>query len=253
MKISHTTARLARLAASAAFVLATGHAHASIVIAGTRVIYPATESEVTLKLSNEGQAPALVQVWTDKGDPALTPSEEGGPFLVTPPIARVDPRKSQTLRIAYTGAPLPQDRESVFWLNVLEIPPKPDANATDMNALQFAFRSRIKLFFRPARLPGQSGQAPGQVTWRIVDKAGAQNLEARNPSAYHVTFLMIDIGGGNARAPAVEAGVMLAPGETRLLPLKGKAATPVGTVRYDAVNDHGGVISGEATLQRGDR
>ncbi|CAB3653897.1 fimbria/pilus periplasmic chaperone [Achromobacter pestifer] len=251
MKANYATTTLARMAAFAAIVLAMGHAQASIVIAGTRVVYPANESEVTLKLSNEGQNPALVQVWTDKGDPSLTPSEEGGPFLVTPPIARVDPQKSQTLRIAYTGMPLPQDRESVFWLNVLEIPPKPDADAADVNALQFAFRSRIKLFFRPAKLPGQPGEAPAQVAWRVVVKAGTQHLEVRNPSAYHVSFSTIDIGSGNART-SIDAGLMLAPGETRLLPMKGKAASSTEKVRYEAVNDYGGVISGEATLQQGE-
>jgi chaperone protein EcpD len=50
-------------------------AHASVVIAGTRVVYNATDSEVTLKLSNVGKSPALAQVWLDKGDPKVDPSK----------------------------------------------------------------------------------------------------------------------------------------------------------------------------------
>ncbi|MEN5285901.1 fimbria/pilus periplasmic chaperone [Stenotrophomonas lactitubi] len=242
MKADSAATFLMRAFTFAVVLLVMEHAQASIVIAGTRVVYPAGESEVTLKLSNEGDSPALVQVWTDRGDPALTPTEEGGPFLVTPPIARVDPEKGQTLRIAYTGEPLPQDRESVFWLNVLEIPPKQDAGGADTNALQFAFRSRIKLFFRPIKLLGQPFDAPSKVAWRIADSGGLQNLEARNASAYHVTFTVINIGGSSV----TNDGVMLAPGEIRLLPLKDKAAA--GTVRYEAINDYGGVIAGEAAL-----
>src|SRR5215475_3561481 len=49
-------------------------AEASVVIAATRVIYDANESEVTLKLSNEGQSPALVQSWIDAGDVRGAPS-----------------------------------------------------------------------------------------------------------------------------------------------------------------------------------
>lgn len=37
---------------------------------------------------------------------------------------------------------LPVDRESVFWLNVKEIPKK----SAEENVLQIAVRSRIKLF-----------------------------------------------------------------------------------------------------------
>ncbi|PJI52023.1 molecular chaperone EcpD, partial [Methylobacterium radiotolerans] len=59
----------------------------------------------------------------------------------------------------HTGEPMPQDKESVFWLNVLEIPPKDKAN---QNLLQMAFRSRIKLFYRPAGLKGKAEDAPSQ-------------------------------------------------------------------------------------------
>jgi hypothetical protein len=50
-------------------------AHASVVINGTRVIYPSDEREVTVKLSNEGSLPALVQAWLDDGDPRALPQD----------------------------------------------------------------------------------------------------------------------------------------------------------------------------------
>ncbi len=50
---------------------------------------------------------------------------------------------------------LPKDRESVFWFNVLEVPPKPDAaTVANQSLLQLAFRTRIKLFYRPEALKG---------------------------------------------------------------------------------------------------
>src|SRR5471030_1759277 len=106
------------------FCLVSVSSWASIVITGTRVIYPSTEKEVTVKLNNVGVSPVLVQSWIDNGDVNAKPENISVPFILTPPINRVEQGKGQTLRINYTGTPLPVNKESVFWLNVLEIPAK---------------------------------------------------------------------------------------------------------------------------------
>lgn len=234
--------------AAAALTAAAIPAAASVVISGTRVVYPAGDQEVTVKLSNEGKTPALVQVWADSGDAGTGPSEATAPFLITPPVSRIDPEKGQTLRVTYTGEPLPQDRESVFWLNVLEIPPKPsDADAA--NHLQFAFRSRIKVFFRPSQLPGKAVDAPAQMVWSLDGEASGYSLSVHNPSAYHVTFTTIQTAAGGDRASFDDA-LMVAPGETRQVPLKGKLLAPANVqVRYEAVNDYGGLVVGEASTR----
>ena len=54
--------------------MSAGRAQASVVITGTRVIYPEMEREVTVKLNNDGNTPALVQVWLDDGNPKTLPS-----------------------------------------------------------------------------------------------------------------------------------------------------------------------------------
>ena len=74
--------------------------HAEIILHGTRVIYPSDAREVTLQVSNNGSKPSLVQAWIDDGDPKSTPDQSKVPFMITPPISRVDPTKSQSLRIS---------------------------------------------------------------------------------------------------------------------------------------------------------
>ncbi|MDR3429861.1 fimbria/pilus periplasmic chaperone [Silvimonas sp.] len=220
-------------------------AQASVVIAGTRVIYNAQDSEVTIKLSNNGEKPALTQVWLDKGDPKADPSRIDLPFTITPPMSRIDPAKAQTLRIAYTGEPLPQDKESVFWLNMLEIPPKPMADEAGANHMQLAFRSRIKFFFRPAGLKGSVNDAPGKLTWHVADKGGKQVLQVTNPTLYHVTVIAAAVG-----AAKFDDGDMVAPGGTLDIPLKGHAAAAAGTkVQFTTLNDYGGPVQGEGVLQ----
>lgn len=221
-------------------------AHASVVLAGTRVIVNAVDREATIKLSNEGKFPALTQAWLDTGDASASPTVIEVPFTVTPPIARIDPGKAQTLRIHYTGEPLPGDRESVFWLSVLEIPPKPTAEEMEANKLQLAFRSRIKLFFRPAGLKGHADEAPARIAWRVVKSGHGLALEASNPTAYHVSFSNVDLLDG-AHGATNDAGGMVAPGTTTVFPLAGKVDPDTArTIRYRAINDYGGPIDGEA-------
>ncbi|TPS75937.1 molecular chaperone, partial [Acinetobacter baumannii] len=69
-------------------------AQAEIVIHGTRVIYPSDAREVTLQVSNNGSKPALVQAWIDEGDPKSTPDQSKVPFMIAPPISRVEATKS---------------------------------------------------------------------------------------------------------------------------------------------------------------
>ena len=94
--------------------LIAGSAGASVTVGGTRVVYPLENREVTVKLSNDRAEPSLVQVWMDKGNADAKPGEASAPFVLTPPIFRMDAKKSQTIRMMYTGDALPQDKESVF-------------------------------------------------------------------------------------------------------------------------------------------
>ncbi|WP_447878353.1 fimbria/pilus periplasmic chaperone, partial [Serratia fonticola] len=157
--LTHSTHQICTLAALALF---STHALASVVISGTRVIYPSDAKEVSVKISNVGPSPVLLQSWIDSGDANAKPSAIKVPFVLTPPMNRVEAGKGQTLRISYAGGTLPMDKESVFWLNVLEVPAKSQAK-TDENKLQMAFRTRIKLFYRPASLEGNANDAAKAV------------------------------------------------------------------------------------------
>lgn len=157
---------------------------AGLVITGTRVVYPAGEREVTVKIDNRGNKPVLAQSWVDDGDADAMPETARAPFTITPPINRINPGKGQTLRIMYTGESQPKDKESVFWLNVLEVPPM---NKEKQNQLQMAFRSRIKIFYRPTGLHGDANLAGQSVKWRKV-KGG---VEGSNPTPYYVSLANI--------------------------------------------------------------
>ena len=236
-----------RSLSSLALVVAFGtsymsQAHASVVITGTRVIYPADQREVSVKLNNNGSEPALVQSWIDDGDADAKAKQKPMPFTLLPPVARLDPGKGQTLRLMYTQDPLPKDRESVFFLNVLEIPPRPSTEMQDQNLLQMAFRSRIKIFFRPLGLPGNPNEAPSQVTWQVVKTDGGQGfaLKGENPTAYHVN--LADAAAAFDGTTFRSDGGMIPPLGSQLFPLPEMKSLPAGApdVSFNAIDDYGG-------------
>lgn len=218
-------------------------AWASVVIGGTRVVYPAQEQEVTLKLNNESKTPALIQVWLDDGDERSSPDTAKAPFTVAPPMFRMDGETSQAVRLMYTGEALPADKESLFWVNVLEVPPKAD-NSGERNVLQFAFRTRIKLLFRPAGLRGDLPAAIDGLSWSLVDAADRKGLalQVRNPSAYHVNFAQVGLKTATGTV-GEQGGGMVAPGATAVFPLKDVTQRPAGTLAaaFAVINDFGAV------------
>jgi len=218
-------------------------AMAGVVVNGTRVVYPAQAREVTVQVDNVGDSPSLVQAWVDSGDQAQTAENSDAPFVLTPPISRVEPGRSQALRLVFTGGDLPADRESVFWLNVLDVPPSPQSGAEEQNYLQVAFRSRIKLFYRPQGLAGSANDAPRALRWRFGDGV----LWVSNASAYNVTL---------AEVHAIDAGV------ERILERQGKMIGPqqdlqfkvdgsVEQVRFISINDYGGRAEHTASVDAG--
>jgi chaperone protein EcpD len=231
-----------------AFCAAAPYAAAGVVVDGTRVVYPAAKREVSINIRNPGDTPSLVQAWLDAGDPHAKPGESKVPFVLTPPLFRLDPTKVQSLRLVYTHDPLPENRESLFWLNVLDIPPRAAANSDAPNQLELAFKHRMKVFFRPAGLAGSAADAPARLTWKLRSKDGKLvGIEASNPTAYHVSLVQVTATAGGH--PVTVKADMVDPFASRSFDLTDPVAAPNGTValEYSFVNDYGGDVKATAS------
>lgn len=213
--------------------------YASIVIDGTRVIYQGNKNEVTVSLTNKNTRPVLIQSWIDTGNENTTPEQISVPFVLTPPINRVDPNKGQTIRISYTGVPaLPADKESVYWLNVLEVPAKDKNSSDNKQKLNIVFRTRIKLFYRPEGLAGNSNDAPDSLHWHL----SGQNVTVQNDSKYNITIF--DIHYKNSGISSEADGKMIAPGESQQFTLKN--AGNIDGLSFNTINDYGALINHKA-------
>ncbi|EOC1347374.1 molecular chaperone [Cronobacter turicensis] len=197
-----------------------------IVVGGTRVIYEGNKKEAALSIKNNSAAsPFLLQSWVDNGD-----GKTRGPFMVTPPLFRIEPEEDHELRIAKTGS-LPEDRESLFYLNIRAIPPSsPEA----VNTLKLVVKTRIKLFYRPQALVVDAQTAYQQLKFHLAEG----HLLAENPTPFYMVFDSLKIG-----ATRIQNADMLAPFASQRFALP---ATETGrVVSWRVINDYGGVTKPE--------
>lgn len=224
-------------------------AHAEIVLHGTRVIYPSDAREVSLQLSNNGTAPSLVQAWIDDGNAKSTPDESNVPFIITPPISRVEPTKGQTLRITAlpNASQLNQNKESVFWLNVLDIPPRPEGKKQENNEvlpnnfLQLAIRSRIKFFYRPVNLKETIDISSEKIQWTKNE----ETLHIKNPTPFHITISSIFQEVNGKKIDLLKQGLMLSPFSEDQIKLKN---SNINNMSFIYINDYGGRIEQKIKL-----
>lgn len=198
-------------------------AQAGVEIGGTRVVYDGKMKQATIGINNPDDKPYLIQSWVNK---RADSDDAGEMFVTTPPLFRLEPHSQNSVRIALTGSTLPQDRESVYWLNIKSIP------STDKNAgndLKIAVKNTMKLFYRPAGLPGDPATAYQKVEFKQRDG----KLFAFNPTAYSVSFYDVKING-----VALQDPLMVLPKEEVSL---GSISAKSPEISWRAINDFGGI------------
>ncbi|MHA7848587.1 fimbrial biogenesis chaperone [Serratia sp. D1N4] len=225
------------------------YAQASVILHGTRVIFPGDKQEVSLRTENDNNLPVLVQAWVDDGNSTMSAKMPKTPFVITPPMFRMEPKQGQTLRIIYNGSISVKDRESVFWVNVFEIPPTDAKNRE--NSLQLAFRSRIKLFYRPAELatPKTDDLAKQMQCTGKKESSQMLALSCKNPSPYHLSFSQVNVMVNNKPVMvSLQSFGMIAPFGSLSTKVKVPESTQPVTLSYFLINDQGGAKEYSATL-----
>jgi chaperone protein EcpD len=219
-------------------VLADTRTYAGISLESTRVIYKEGQRDISIKLSNNEKAKnALVQIWMDDGDPDADAGQANIPFLINPPLAKIEAGKAQVVRIAFIGEKLNPKTESVYWLNVLEIPPK----STEPSQLTFAIRSRVKFFYRPKAIQALEPLNPATLQWTWNANNDSIKLQALNASAFHwtITSAIAVIADQEYDLNLV---TMLSPGQSSAFVVKGVDRKPdsPSRMRIITINDFGG-------------
>ncbi|HGA5440698.1 TPA: fimbrial chaperone [Salmonella enterica subsp. enterica serovar Eastbourne] len=224
--------RLMKLGAvSLLSLMVSNQAMAAFVLNGTRFIYEEGKKNTSFEVTNQSEDTYGGQVWIDNTNQGINTA-----FLIpVPPFFKVTPEGKQIVRIMRTDSTLPADRESLFWLNVQEIPPKPKGEV-EGGMLAVAINTRVKLIYRPKSLV--EGRKDAEKGMQIVRRNGETWLT--NPTPYYFAVTTVKVNGKNV---SLNESV-----QDRLAQVAPKAEISLGNVALngavsvEAVNDWGGTV-----------
>ncbi len=199
----------------------------AVQLNNTRVVVPGATDFGTVVVKNPSSEPFVVQSWIEGPN-----GEMETPFFVTPPLLRMDAKEEFLLNIMKVAGGLPEDRESYFWLNVLEIPRE---NENNTNVLMFAVKTRIKVFYRPEGI-GYPEAVENYLEWTLSDPNHCI-LTLNNISAFIINFSAINI---NDELLESSKGFMAMPFSAQSIELPSCS----GALRIDAtvINDYGALV-----------
>ncbi|MFV8761824.1 molecular chaperone [Yersinia enterocolitica] len=192
----------------------------------TRVIFPSTDKSISLRANNTSSKDIwLLRSWiTDYYN-----GSDKTPFFITPPITRINQKESIQLRINKLSDidSLPNDRESVFSINVMGIPP--EGKSQNGGSIKIALNTKIKLFYRPEEINDKKRVSNLFKDLKVKKISGG--VEVENPTPYFATLDKIKVNG-----KLIEDGdYMVSPFSSLKISEK-----DVRVFTYQLINDFGG-------------
>jgi len=208
-------------------------AQAALTISSTRIVYESSQRSASVVIANPSQRAFAAQAWINTlADDTTT----AVPFVTSPTLFRLAAGKQQSVQISGLPNDLPEDRESLFFFNLQEVPQAVDSQR---NALNIALRTRIKLFYRPAAVQGNPANQLDQLQLSRTVRNGKARLTLRNPTPYHYTFSRLDLIKGKQQK-AVPGVDMLPPMAELSYALPDGLDGPGLQAIVAVINDYGG-------------
>ncbi|EQC3334524.1 fimbrial biogenesis chaperone [Escherichia coli] len=199
-------------------------------LAATRIILDSQSEHASLKIHNNSKdKPWLLRAWVSVYDN----DEKTNKFIITPPLYRIQPLESYQLRINKVIDSFPKDKESIYRVNVLSIPPKAankNNSGKTIAALDFAVNNRIKLIYRPHELNNPDKVANA---FKLLKFSNTVNdITINNPTPYYITMDNVKV---NRQQVTSIDDFVVAPYSKLTIPVKNAK-----TLSFTTINDYGG-------------
>lgn len=157
-----------------------------ISLSALRVVYPSDRTAVTVTINNSTKQDYLIQSLVRMVDFGTgMPSDNLAPFIVTPPLVRLNGDNKMPVKVIYDGQGLPNDRESVFYIGIKAIPSLSEGKLTD-NELNIGLMYFVKLFYRPKKINKANFLSiSSSQRFKFNDPKSVMVI---NPTPYYITF-----------------------------------------------------------------
>ncbi|AOE42554.1 phytochrome sensor protein (plasmid) [Pantoea agglomerans] len=224
------------------FFLISFETKATIVPLQDRIIFSRPDIDRRLLIvNNDSHAPVLLQSWVDEGDSGDINKEKNYPFVIIPAVAKMYPGKLLNLKVFPTEKirDLPQDRESVFWINLYEIPGiRKSHQDKNSNKMEVGLVSQLKITYRPFRDSMNIKSIADAILIHITDNG--HSLELVNSSPYYVTPVSVKVKSPSGEQ-LLKMGMnrMIGPFSKKRFSMKKLTESKNITVEYVLVDDAG--------------
>lgn len=172
-------------------LLVTLNGYAGMLVDKTRVIFPEGDVTQSLNIMNVNHYPSFVQLWVDSGEINNFKQSDEAPFLLIPPIFNLRADEIKSVKVIYNGKPLPADRESLYWINIYEVPAVKETLSQEQFLLM-SMKTQMKVIYRPKSLNGDVSKA-GQSLSCSVRHDKTFSLVCRNNTGYFLSYKDIHV------------------------------------------------------------
>ncbi|PMV17983.1 MULTISPECIES: fimbrial biogenesis chaperone [unclassified Pseudomonas] len=196
---------------------------ASALAAGvpeTRVIYHEDNGAFRQRVINNDTSQMLIKVWVDDHKEGSVPG-----VVVTPSVFIMKAESERLVKILNLKSKIIADREALYYLNVMALPPEEDR--TGMSVIT-PIIARYKLLLRPAAMKQLLLEdAVQQLKWSIKNN----NIEVDNPTPFHIVIAKLSI---NDKPVNIDH---LNPKSTKVLDMKPHQKSAI--IKWSYINDKG--------------
>lgn len=153
--------------------------HATIKLEKIGLFINQDKGETTIRIDNIGNYPVLL--FSSVAENSLSQQGKDPLFILSPPAARIDPGKSQLVRVMLADpARLDQTRQQMRHLYFQEIPDMGEGE----NKIKINTRHRVVAIAHPSAL-AENKQPWQALSWQRIGHA----LQVKNPSPYVVRLV----------------------------------------------------------------
>lgn len=225
----------------------------------SRIIFNGKNTLQSYVLVNTNIYPVVVQLWVDNGEFNKNPELTSAPFVVTPVMSKMEPAKINEMKVLYTedDGKMPSDRETLYWLNIFEVPPI-NNNKTTEHEITLSMLTQIKLIYRPRNLDINPldlvNTLDGLVFRLTTNDKNTLDMTIENPTAYVASLAQVALQGEvkNKEAPLQPdelSSVTILPKTSKTISIAlNRSSSDIQHIEYWLIDDQGKFIKKRAKV-----